>query len=429
MSSPEVPRLVDHLFRRHAGRMVATLTGIFGPANLDLAEEVVQDALVRALEQWPYHGVPENPSAWIVQVAKRRALDLLRRRAMHDRHAPEIARALLGSPELSGNAAPAAYAHEFTDDQLRMMFMCCHPLLPADARSALTLNVVAGFSAREVARAFLLEDATAAQRLVRAKKKLRDARARFEMPPPAEAAQRLDAVLEAVYLLFNEGYSAHAGDELVRRELCAEAVRLGRLLAAHPVSGAPRTHALLSLMLFQAARLDARVDAAGELQLLTEQDRTRWDRGLIAGGFHHLALASEGEELTPYHVQAAIASCHAAAGEAGATDWPRILALYDQLLVLQPSPVVRLNRAVALAMVHGPEAGISAVEPLTEEASLRAYPLLPATLAELYRRAGDAARTAEQLRAALSMPATEVERRFLQRRLEEAGRTGGGVTR
>ncbi|HEX3157666.1 MAG TPA: DUF6596 domain-containing protein [Gemmatimonadaceae bacterium] len=418
MSDAEVRGLVDHLFRHQAGRMVATLTRILGAHHLELAEEVVQDALLLALQRWPFHGVPANPSAWLIQAAKHRALDVLRRRALQDRRAPELAARLLADAT-AGDAAEPTVAAEIVDDQLRMMFMCCHPALAHDARVGLMLNVVAGFGAREVARAFLLDDATAAQRLVRAKRRLRELDVVFEMPAPDDVHDRLAAVLDTLYLLFNEGYSAHAGESPVRRELCAEAIRLARLLAEHPLVDRPEVHALLALMCLQAARLTARTDDAGELLLLPEQDRSQWDRALIARGFAHLDRSAAGDVVTSYHLQAAIASCHAAAPSFERTDWARILVLYDRLLALQPSPVVALNRAIALGMVHGPEAALGTARPLDGEPSLRRYALLPATLAELHRRAGDGELAREYFQRALTMECTDAERRFLRRRLEQ----------
>jgi RNA polymerase sigma-70 factor, ECF subfamily len=414
MTGQSVGRLVDHLFRQQSRRMVATLTRIFGAHDLELVEEVVQDALLRALQQWPRSGVPENPTAWLIQTAKHRALDAVRRRALHDRSAVAIAAALHGEA-----AFPAAPAGELTDDELCMMFMCCHPSLAADAQVALMLNVVGGFSAREVARSFLLEEATAAQRLVRAKRRLRDAGVRFEMPAADELPRRLGAVLDALYLIFTAGYSARAGDAPVRWELCAEALRLTRLLSEHERCGRPETHALRALMCLQAARLDTRTDAAGELLLLEEQDRSRWDRVLANEGVAQLQRSASGDVLSAFHVQAAIAAVHTAAPDWAATDWQSILKLYDQLMALQPTPVVALNRAVALAMVEGAHAALAELVPLCDDPALARYVLLPATLAELCRRTGDAAGARAHLLRALELECSDSERRLLKRRLAE----------
>jgi len=302
--------LVDHLFRHQSGRLVSTLTRIFGPRRLDLAEEVVQDALLKALELWPFQGIPANPSAWLIQVAKNRALDAIRREASLAEKIPELARAF---PE---QTMPEPH-HEFDDDQLSMMFLCCHPSLASELRVALTLKTVAGFSAREIARAFLAQETTIAQRLVRGKRQIREQRIDFEMPSGAELRARLDSVLEVLYLLFNEGYSAHQGESLLRADLCDEAIRLARLLAAHPASDLPKTHALLALLLLHASRLPARVNA-------------------------------EGEELTSYHLQAGIAAQHARAPSYDAIDWENITEQYDLLYQMDLSPVIA-GRAPKLA--------------------------------------------------------------------------------
>ena len=406
--SAEVPQLVDHLFRREAGRMVAALTRVFGAENLALAEDVVQDSLIQALRAWPFRGVPENPGAWLMQVAKNRALDLLRREASLDRKEAAIR-------DWTASLAPESSEGEAMDDQLRMIFICCQPAVPREARVALTLKTVGGFGVPEIARAYLAKEATIAQRLVRAKRKIQEIHPSFEVPPPAELPAALDSVLEALYLMFNEGYAASGGEELVRREVCAEAIRLARLVAEHPALDVPRAHALAALFTFQAARNPARVDLEGNLLLLSEQDRGLWDRGKIASGLHHLDRAARGTEISAYHLEAGIAACHASASSYEETDWPYILELYDSLLVLKPSPVVALNRAVALAMAEGLPAGIAAVEEIRSPALAAYYPL-PVTLGELYARAGDAGKAAKSFRTALELESPEpVRRRILER--------------
>ena len=403
----EIATLVDHLFRREAGRMVAVLTRILGPAHLDLAEDVVQEALAQALRIWPFRGVPENPAAWLVQVAKNRALDALRRDASLLRKEEEIR-----SWAASASGEPGG---EELDDQLRMIFICCQPAVPAEARVALTLKTVGGFGVPEIARAFLVKEATMAQRLVRAKHRIRQAKLPFEVPPPRELPAALDSVLEVLYAMFNEGYSTHQGEELVRRDICLEAIRLVRLVAGHPALDTPRTHALAALLHLQGARLAARVDAEGNLLLLAEQDRSAWDRRMIADGFRHLDRAAQGDQLSVYHLEAGIAAIHASGSE---TDWPHILRLYDALLEIKPSPVVALNRAVALAMVEGPEAGLAALEPIR----LDDYYLLSATQGELYARAGRREEAAKAFRLALGMICPEPVRRRLTDRLRELAR-------
>ena len=409
----EVDALVEHLFRHSAGRMVSSLARRLGSARLDLAEEAVQDALVRALHTWPYGGVPREPRAWLFQVAKHRALDLLRREA-----------SLRGKLEIiEGEPGPvvnldAADDRAVGDDELAMMFMCCHPSLPSLGRIALTLKTVGGFSVEEIAAAFLAEPAAIAQRLVRAKRQIREQDIPIEIPRSDEVAARLESVLDVLYLFFNEGYSVHGGENLVRAELCGEAIRLAGILAGNRRTDLPLVHALLALMLLQASRLPARVDEAGDLLLLSEQDRARWDQGLIAEGLRHLERASSGESMTAYHVEAAIAACHAVAPDEASTNWTYVLRLYGELLSLKPSPVVELNRAIALAMVEGPTAGIRAIEGIQEHPVLARYYLLPAALGALCLRAGDAGRAADYYREALKRPSSTPERRFLEKQLE-----------
>jgi len=410
----EVDALVEHLFRHSAGRMVSSLARRLGSARLDLAEEAVQDALVRALHTWPYGGVPREPRAWLFQVAKHRALDLLRREA-----------SLRG--KLEGEPGPvvnldAADDGAVGDDELAMMFMCCHPSLPSLGRIALTLKTVGGFSVEEIAAAFLAEPAAIAQRLVRAKRQIREQDIPIEIPRSDEVAARLESVLDVLYLFFNEGYSVHGGENLVRAELCGEAIRLAGILAGNRRTDLPPVHALLALMLLQASRLPARVDEAGDLLLLSEQDRARWDQGLIAEGLRHLDRASSGESMTAYHVEAAIAACHAVAPDEASTNWAYVLRLYGELLSLKPSPVVELNRAIALAMVEGPTAGIRAIESIQEHPVLARYYLLPAALGALCLRAGDARRAADYYREALTRPSSTPERRFLEKQLERCTR-------
>ena len=411
-------QLVDHLFRTRAGQLVAWLTRIFGPAHLDLAEEVVQDALLKALQQWPYSGVPANPSGWLFRVARNGALDVLRRNAVFAARAHDIARELERS---SGPTADGPSDQAIEDDELRMVFMCCHPSLTPDARVALSLKTVGGFSVAEIARAFLTSEPTVAQRLVRAKRVLREQGIAFDLPQGADLGVRTDSVLEVIYLLFNEGYSAHTGEDLIRQDLCGEALRLGRLVAESrhaALVGAPAAHALVALMAFQAARLPARVDGNGEMVLLEDQDRSLWDQRLVALGFAHFERSAEGPRMTAYHAQAAIAAVHAGATRADHTEWSRILSLYDDLMALNPSPVIRLNRAVALSRVEGPAAALAVLQPLESEPALANYYLLPSVVGRMFAELGDHARATASYQRALERPCSEPERRFLQRRLE-----------
>jgi RNA polymerase sigma factor (sigma-70 family) len=367
--------------------------------DVGVAEELAQDALVAALEQWPREGIPKNPGAWLMQAAKHRAIDVLRRGSLiagkHDALAHELEHAL--EPDLDG-----ALDEQIGDDLLRLIFISCHPVLPREAQVALTLRLLGGLTTPEIARAFLVPEPTVAQRIVRAKKTLAEKRVPFEVPRGDELAERLSSVLGVVYLVFNEGYSATAGDDLLRPALCDEALRLGRLLARID-PGEPEVHGLLALMELQSSRFAARVDANGEPVTLTDQDRTRWDREAIARGLESLQRAeSLGGALGPYALQASIAACHARAPSVNETDWGRIAALYDVMAALTPSPVIELNRAVAHAMVFGPEAGLELLEPLEEE--LGRYHLLPTVRGDLLERMGrkDEARAEFEKAAALT---------------------------
>ena len=412
---PDTHQLVDHLFRQQAGQMVAWLTRVFGPAHLELAEEVVQDALVKALQQWPFTGVPENPAGWLFKVARNGALDVLRRSAVLRARSAEITRELQERESPVDPAPPG-----ISDDELRMVFMCCHPDLPEDSRVALSLKTVGGFSTAEIARAFLSSESTVAQRIVRAKRTLRENRIAFELPTDDHLIGRLDWVLEVIYLTFNEGYAAHGGEDLVRHDLCREAIRLGRTVAASPVGGPP-ADALVALMSFQASRIPARINAAGEMVLLEEQDRALWDRALIGLGFAYLNRSASGDRMTTYHVQAAIAAVHAVAPRAEDTDWRRMLTLYDDLHRLNPSPVVALNRAVALARVEGPTAALVEVSRLEQEPALADYYLLPSVKGALLVETGDMRAAARAFREALRRPCSEPEKQFLIARLERCG--------
>jgi RNA polymerase sigma factor (sigma-70 family) len=413
--TPEVPQLVDHLFRREAGRMVAALTRLLGTENLGLAEDVVQEALVKALRTWPFQGVPDNPGGWLMQVAKNRALDLLRRDTNLYRKEGAIRGWTL-------SLSPGDREEQALDDQLRMIFICCQPAVPREARVALTLKIVGGFGVPEIARAYLAKEATIAQRLVRAKRKIQEIRPPFEVPSLAELPAALDSVLEAIYLMFNEGWASSTGDELIRQDVCGEAIRLARLVAEHPALDVPKAHALAALLLLQAARNPARVDPEGNLLLLSEQDRALWNRERIAAGLHHLDRSARGTELSAFHLEAGIAAAHAIAPCDEATDWPYILSLYDSLLALKASPVVALNRAVALAMAAGPAAGIAAAEEIRDHPALAGYYPLPVTLGELYARAGDEERAADCFRAALKRESPEPVRRRIQARLLNLGK-------
>ena len=411
--------MVEHLFRRQSGQMLATLARIFGLQDWDLAEEAVQEAMLQALRKWPFQGIPANPQAWLAEVARNKALDLLRRRALVRRSEGEVEKRLLEREAALARCVIGKSGDEVDDDQLAMMFACCHPALTSNARVALTLKAVGGFSVPEIARAFLVEEATMAQRLVRAKRLIQDQSIFLKLPTVDELPGRLDSVLQTIYLVFNEGYLSHQGEDLVRRELCGEAIRLGELLLARADTAQPRVHALFALMCLQGARLPARVDSQGDLLLLAEQDRSLWDQELLTRGLGHLERAAEGDELTPYHLQAGIAALHATAASFETTNWSQLLDWYDQLLVADPTPVVALNRAIVLSMVEGPDPGLAALESLCAKPSLRRYYLLPAARADMLRRLGRTSEAADCYRQALDERSTEPERRFLLKRLHE----------
>ena len=395
--------------------MVAHLTRLLGPAHLDLAEETVQEAMLRALESWPYQGAPDNPAAWLFRVAHNIAIDGVRRCRVHH----EKTEAVIAALSQSAAAAPGDpdLEDQLRDDELRMIFMCCHPRISPDARVALSLKTVGGFGVREIARAFLADDATIAQRLVRAKRQIRDAPLTLDIPHGAELTERLDSVLEVIYFLYNEGYSAHAGKNLVREDLCEEALRLGLLVASSSIAQ-PRVHALVALMALEGARLPARVNDAGDLVLLEDQDHSRWDGRLIALGFHHFDRSIAGDQVSAYHMQAAIAATHARAADAQSVDWKMILQMYDQLLAMFPSPVVALNRAVAVAKVRGPAAALTAIEAIEGDPKLRDYHLLLAAQGHLLMQLDRFREAADSFEAALRRPCSEPERRFLKARLE-----------
>ncbi len=373
---------------------------------------MVPEALVQALRRWPLMGVPERPEAWLYRVARNRALDRLRHDALLSDRAQDI-RDLLDRHE---GIPEAAFRDEITDDQLRLIFLCCHPDLPRDARVGLTLRTVGGFGVREIARAFLAKEPAVAQRLVRAQRRIRDRGIPFEVPPPEAIDPRVDAVVEVIYLIFNEGYASHDGDGLIKSDLCAEALRLASALCALPATDRPEVHALAALLHFQASRLQARLDGDGDLVLLADQDRTLWDRALMGRGFGHLGRAAAGDTVTPYHLQAAIAAEHARADDDSSTDWDRILALYDRLAAIDPSPVVALNRAVAIARARGPEVGLEAIMSLADHPAMKDYSLYHATRASFLEDAGRAGEARASLARALACPCSRPERRFLERK-------------
>jgi RNA polymerase sigma-70 factor (ECF subfamily) len=417
-------QLVEHFFRHETGRLHGALIRMMGVHNLTLAEDVAQEALLRALRTWSMGGIPPNPSAWIMRVAMNLGRDAMR----HQRMSGSKQDAIVTHLEQTRTTAPAAgeVDPEIRDDALRLLFVCCHPSITPDSQVVLALKVLCGFSTGEIARAFLSSEAAIEKQLTRTKQKIQTSGIAFDIPEGEDLAPRLDGVLAALYLLFNEGYKASSGDKLLREELCQEAVRLTSLLVAHPVGGAPRSHALLALMLLTAARFPSRTDEQGDLLRLDGQDRSRWLQPLIERGLMHLAEAAQGNELSEYHLQAGIAACHCTAADYESTDWARILRHYDQLYRMKPSPVVALNRAVAVANLHGPYAGLQAIDVIPQRERLENHYLLHAVVGELHWRMKNHAAAATSFRRALQLAHIGPEQLYLTRMLERVGERSEG---
>ena len=416
MSSADTHRVIDAVWRIESARLIACLARIV--RDVGLAEELAQDALVVALERWPETGIPDNPGAWLMATAKHRAIDRFRRNKLLERKHEELGRELKTQQDMAMADLENPQDHEISDDLLRLVFVSCHPVLSTEARVALTLRLLGGLTTQEIARAFLVPEPTVAQRIVRAKRTLREAHVPFEVPRGPDLAARLSSVLEVIYLIFNEGYSATAGEDWMRPALCEDALRLGRILA-ELAPEEPEVHGLVALLEIQASRLHARVGPRGEPILLLNQDRSRWDQLLIRRGFAALRRAERlGADvaLGPYALQAAIAACHARARTAGETDWHRIAALYDALAQLTPSPVVELNRAVAVAMAFGPAAGLEITDALTAEPSLKAYHLLPSVRGDLLFKLGRFTEAQAEFERAATLTQNAREREFLLHR-------------
>lgn len=410
--------LVEHFFRHETARLHGALLRLVGPHNLQLAEDVAQEAMLRALRHWSMGGIPNNPAAWITRVAMNLARDAMR----HQRLATSKQDAVATHHEITKPAPALVWenAKIIRDDTLRLMFVCCHPDIAPDAQVVLALKIMCGFTVSEIAQAFLSSEAAIEKQLTRTKLRIRESNIAFEIPEGENLAPRLDGALGTLYLLFNEGYKASSGGQLLREELCREAIRLALALVSHPVGDTPRGHALLALMLLNAARFPARLDNDGTLLRLDEQDRSLWDQSLVERGLVHLGKAAQGDTLSEYHLQAGIAALHCTARDSASTDWPSIVRHYDALLALKPSPVVALNRAVAIAHASGPEAGLDAIEAIDDKRRLETHHLLHAVTGELYCRIGDTHSAAAAFRRALALASLPPEQAHLRRLLLRA---------
>jgi RNA polymerase sigma-70 factor (ECF subfamily) len=404
--------------------MIAALTRVFGVHNLALAEDVVQDALCRALEVWKLRGMPENPSAWLMTTAKNRAVDVLRRERRARAFAPELERLLESEWTFIPTIEEALGPHAIRDDELRMMFSCVNPRLGEESQVALILHILCGFSVKEIANAFLTSAAAIEKRITRGKQVLSASKRLFELCESADFQARLSAIQRALYLLFNEGYHGSCAEKVIRVELCREAMRLAAVLTAHPLAAIPATRALLALMCLHAARLPTRVDESGSLSLLADQDRSQWNTELVAQGQQLLELSATGEELSEYHVEAAIAWCHVTAPSARDTNWQQIVSLYDTLLAIRPSPVIALNRAIAVAQHEGPERGLQALRAIHDCERLGTYPFYPIALGELELQCGRRAAAREHFTVALPLARNPVEQRFIEQRIRACDNQG-----
>jgi RNA polymerase sigma factor (sigma-70 family) len=419
MQESNVNKIVDNLFRHDAGRLVSVLTRIFGTENLDLAEDVVQDSLVEALNQWTYKGIPENPSGWLFMVARNKALNIINREKNKRKYSSDVAHFL----ESQWTVEPALNyifsESQILDDQLRMMFTCCHPAISSDSQVALTLRTLCGFSILEISKAFLTTEENINKRLVRARQKIREDKIPFEVPEGKYLEARLDAVLETIYLLFNEGYSASTGNDLIRFELCEESIRLAEIIADHEgIQNKSNVHAILALMYLNSSRFKSRTNEAGAILTMAEQDRSQWDLGMMRKGFYYLEKSTINRTLSIYHILAAISAYHCAAPDFASTDWQSILSLYDKLIQIDDSPVVLLNRAIVLAKVNGPSSGLEELEKIKDSPALVTYHLFHSTQAEFHFQLNDLTRASISFEKAIQLSPLQAEKDLLKSKLE-----------
>lgn len=418
MLEQQVNQLIGHLFRHEAGKMAAVLTRLLGFQALDLAEDIVQDTLLKAMSTWRFKGIPENPSAWLYTVAKRKAIDTLRQQHIHEHHHSEISQALKSEWTLSPTVNSFFLDNEIEDSQLRMIFACCHPSIPYESQIALTLKTLCGLSVVEIANSFLSSEETIAKRLFRAREKIREEKISLEAPVSATMPGRLDAVLHTLYLLFNEGYNSSHPDQLIRHDLCEEAMRLCLLLINNSITNAPKVQALLALMCFQASREEARLSEDGSIRLLKDQDRSRWSKPLIEKGKYYLEHSADEDHFSEYHIEAAIAGCHAVAATFKKTDWNSILQLYTILSHIKPSPIVELNKAIAIGYGQSPTAGLKALRKIKE---LQNHYLYHAAMGDFYVDLGDAIHARSSYEQAMNLTTSNTEKKLLQTKLTSIG--------
>jgi len=400
--------------------MIAVLTRIFGPENIDLAEDVVQDALAEAIHQWEYKGVPANPSGWLFRVAKNKALNIVNREKYKRKYSSDVIHYLKSAWTVEPAMDYLFSDQEILDDQLRMMFTCCHPAISTDSQVALTLKILCGFSIPEIAKAFLTSEETINKRLVRARQKIRETNISFEVPIMDEIGKRLDTVLETIYLLFNEGYSASTGDDIIRYELCAEAIRLTEIILTHPaIPDKSNVYALMALMLLNASRFKSRLDGEGNILLMEKQNRSLWDYSLMEKGFYFLHQSTVGDDISIYHILAAISSHHCSAPDFNSTDWNAILSLYDKLLLMDNSPVIILNRAVVISKVYGPVKAIDELEKIRRNSAMEKYRLFYSTMAEFYMQLNELKKAAACLEKAINLSPLNAEKKLLQQKLKK----------
>ncbi|HTE33545.1 MAG TPA: sigma-70 family RNA polymerase sigma factor [Chryseolinea sp.] len=418
MLDQQVNQIIGHLFRHESGKMAAVLTRLLGFQSLDLAEDIVQDTLLKAMSVWKYKGIPENPSAWLYKVAKRKAIDTIRQYHLHEQHHAVISAELKSEWTLSPTVNSFFLENEIQDSQLRMMFACCHPAIPYESQISLTLKTLCGLSILEIANTFLTNEEAITKRLYRAREKIREENISLEAPIPATIPGRLDAVLHTLYLLFNEGYNSSHPDTLIRHELCEEAIRLCLLLTNNPITNTPRTKALLALMCFQASREEARIAADGSIKLLKDQDRSLWSTALIEKGKYYLESSAEEEEFSAYHIEAAIAGCHAAAASFDKTNWIRIIDLYSILIQMKPGPIVELNRAIAIGYGQSPEEGLMALASIN---GLADHYLYHAAMGDFFLELGEMTNARSSYDRALLLTHSNAEKKLLITKLNQIG--------